>query len=131
LELAKAHQANPQSKIYCTPTKQSGKNKEAVTLGTANTPPSKPTKKNLLHFKQGKGSKDKEAVTLRQRFKKLFRLELQSHHQAKAQREIYCTPTKQSGKGLKVVSLGTAKPPPSKPTKKNLLHLQTGQNGKG
>jgi hypothetical protein len=34
-----------------------------------------------LHTKQAK----------RQRFKKLFRLELQTHHQAKAQRKIYCT----------------------------------------
>jgi len=25
------------------------------------------------------------------------------------QREIYCTPTKQNGKGLKIVSLGTGK----------------------
>jgi len=45
----------------------------------------------------------------RQRFKKLFRLELAKPPQSKSTKEIYCTPTKQNGKGLKAVSLGTGK----------------------
>jgi hypothetical protein len=74
---------------------------------------SKGTKEIYCTCKQG----DKEAVTLfrfrcrlklqtnkptkRQRFKKLFRLELAKAHTKQ---------TGQSGKGLKIVSLGTAKP---------------------
>jgi len=52
-----------------------------------------------LHTKQAK----------RQRFKSCFAWNCKGTHQAKAQRKIYCTPTKQSGKGLKAVSLRTGK----------------------
>jgi hypothetical protein len=40
-----------------------------------------------LHLQTGQRLKDKEAVTLRQRFKKLFRLELAKAHQANPQRK--------------------------------------------
>jgi len=52
----------------------------------------------------------------RQRFKKLFHLELQTHTQSKSTKKNLLhlqtgkATTKQSGKGLKVVSLGTANP---------------------
>jgi len=123
-------------------TSKGSKDKETVTLGTGK--PHKPTKEIYCIYKApSKTAKVKKLFRLelakahtkqrhkgksialaklqvkRQRFKKLFHLELQSHYQAKAQREIYCTPNRQSGKGLKAVSLGTTKPPhtPSKPTK--------------
>jgi len=65
-------------------------------------------KGNLLHSNQAK----------RQRFKKAVSLGTSKpKHKANPQSKIYCTPTKQNGKGLKAVSLGTTKPPPSKGTK--------------
>jgi len=87
------HQANPQSKIYCTPNKakpQRIKKRSRLEQANAHTKgnllhsnqakrqrvkncfawnwqrhtQSKSTKGNLLHLQTGKGSKDKEAVTL-------------------------------------------------------------------
>ena len=101
----------------------------------------KPTRGNLLHTNQAK----------RQRIKKRLRLEL-----AKAQREIYYTPNRAKRQRFKSCFAWNCKPTkhtkqgkaanikkrsrlelqshhtPSKPTKGNLLHLQSSkQNGKG
>jgi len=104
-----------------------------------------------LHTKQGKSSKDKEAVTLRQRIKNCFAWNYKGTHKANPQREIYCickapskATTKQKHKGnllhtkqakrqrfKKLFRLELAKPHTKQTHKGNLLHLQTRQNGKG
>jgi len=113
LQTHKAHQ-----------TRQSGKYKEAVTLGTAKPPHTKQTHK-------GKSIALAKLKAKRQRFKKLFRLELQRHTPSKPTKEIYCTPTKQNGKYKEAVTLGTAKPPHTKQTHKgkSIVH-QTGKAAK-
>jgi hypothetical protein len=91
--------------LYLQSSKQSGKGLKAVSLGTTQPPPSKPTKENLLHSKQGKGSK----------IKKRSRLELAKAH------------TKQTHKGK---SIALAKPPPSKGTKEIYCTCKQGKTSK-
>jgi len=78
-------------------------------------------KGNLLHTKQAK----------RQRFKKLFRLELAKPHTKQTHKgNLLHLQTRQNGKGLKIVSLGTANTPPSKGTKEIYCtpNRQSGKN---
>jgi len=88
LELQSHHQAKAQRKSIALANRQSGKDKEAVTLGTAKAHTKQRHKGNLLHSNQAK----------RQRIKKLFRLELQSHHQAKPQRKSIAHKTGKTAK---------------------------------
>jgi len=123
LELQSHHQANPQRKSIALQTGQRHKDKEAVTLGTAKVHTKQTHKGNLLHSNQAKRQRFKKLFRLelqshhtkqthkgksialaklqakRQRFKNCFAWNCKGTHQAKAQREIYCTPTKQRLKG--------------------------------
>jgi len=51
------HKANPQSKIYCTPTKQNGKDLKSCFAWNYKATTKQTHKGNLLHSKQGKAVK--------------------------------------------------------------------------
>jgi len=57
-------------------------------------------------------------------------LELQKHTPSKPTKEIYCTPNRQSGKGLKAVSLGTAKAHTKQRHKEKSIALQPSKAAK-